>query len=76
MKTRRTPRLPAASRATRTDTPCCNNWICDDEDQYVLFSYAHNSCYRNHDETMPKLAADFLALTVTSPPYGNAIDCD
>ncbi len=31
---------------TRTD--CCGNWICDDEDQYVLFSYAHNSCYRNH----------------------------
>ena len=31
---------------TRTD--CCGNWICDDEDQYVLFSYARNSCYRNH----------------------------
>lgn len=22
--------------------------ICDDEDKYVLFSYARNSCYRNH----------------------------
>lgn len=32
---------------TRTD--CCDNWICDDEHQYVLFSYARNSCYRNHD---------------------------
>jgi hypothetical protein len=32
-----------------TKTPCCGNWICDDEDQYVLFSYARNSCYRNHD---------------------------
>ncbi len=31
-----------------TKTPCCGNWICDDEDQYVLFSYARNSCYRNH----------------------------
>jgi len=30
-------------------TPCCNKWICDDEDQYVLFSYSRNSCYRNHD---------------------------
>ena len=30
-------------------TPCCNNWICDDADTYVMFSYAHNSCYRNHD---------------------------
>jgi len=31
-----------------TKTECCGNWICDDEDQYVLFSYARNSCYRNH----------------------------
>ncbi len=31
-----------------TKTPCCGQWICDDEDQYVLFSYARNSCYRNH----------------------------
>ena len=30
-------------------TECCGNWICDDADQYILFSYAHNSCYRNHD---------------------------
>jgi len=32
-----------------TRTECCGQWICDDEDQYVLFSYAQNSCYRNHD---------------------------
>lgn len=31
-----------------TKTECCNQWICDDEDQYVMFSYARNSCYRNH----------------------------
>jgi len=31
-----------------TKTECCDRWICDDEDQYVLFSYARNSCYRNH----------------------------
>jgi len=31
---------------TRTD--CCGQWICDDEDNYVLFSYATNSCHRNH----------------------------
>ena len=31
---------------TRTD--CCGNWICDDEHTYVLFSYARNSCHRNH----------------------------
>ena len=29
-------------------TECCNQWICDDADKYVLFSYARNSCYRNH----------------------------
>jgi hypothetical protein len=31
-----------------TRTTCCGNWICDDEDKYVLFSYARNSCHRNH----------------------------
>jgi hypothetical protein len=29
-------------------TECCGQWICDDEDQYVVFSYARNSCSRNH----------------------------
>jgi hypothetical protein len=32
-----------------TKTPCCNQWICDDTSDYVMFSYANNSCYRNHD---------------------------
>jgi hypothetical protein len=31
-----------------TQTECCGRWICDDENQYVLFSYAQNSCHRNH----------------------------
>jgi hypothetical protein len=31
-----------------TKTECCNQWICDDEDKYVIFSYARNSCSRNH----------------------------
>jgi len=31
-----------------TRTECCGNWICDDEHKYVLFSYARNSCHRNH----------------------------
>jgi hypothetical protein len=30
-------------------TECCGNWICNDHDNYVLFSYARNSCARNHD---------------------------
>lgn len=33
-----------------TRTLCCDQLICDDTDEYVLFSYAHNSCYRNHDQ--------------------------
>ena len=32
-----------------TKTPCCGNWVCDDAHTYVPFSYASNSCYRNHD---------------------------
>ncbi len=31
-----------------TKTECCGNWICDDEYNYVIFSYARNSCNRNH----------------------------
>jgi hypothetical protein len=35
-------------RANLVPTPCCGQWICNDEDEYVLFSYARNSCSRNH----------------------------
>ena len=31
-----------------TRTECCGRWICDDEDRYIIFSYARNSCFRNH----------------------------
>ena len=31
-----------------TRTECCGEWICDDEDSYVIFSFARNSCHRNH----------------------------
>lgn len=31
-----------------TKTECCGQWICDDESKYVMFSYARNSCHRNH----------------------------
>jgi hypothetical protein len=45
------PRCGLCGSTTKplTRTPCCGNWICDDEDDYVLFSYATNSCHRNHD---------------------------
>ena len=54
---KRVPAVKAARRCcglcgktTRlTKTECCGHWICDDEDNYVLFSYARNSCHRNHD---------------------------
>ncbi len=29
-------------------TECCKQWICDDEENYVPFSYSRNSCHRNH----------------------------
>ena len=29
-------------------TECCGNWICDDEHKYRMFSFATNSCSRNH----------------------------
>ena len=32
-----------------TKTECCGKWICDDADEYAIFSYATNSCFRNHD---------------------------
>lgn len=31
-----------------TKTDCCGQWICDDEHKYVIFSFARNSCSRNH----------------------------
>ena len=30
-------------------TECCGNLICDDYDNYKLFSFSRNSCARNHD---------------------------
>jgi hypothetical protein len=49
--TRRAPqrRCGLCGKTTNlTRTECCGNWICDDEHDYVLFSYARNSCHRNH----------------------------
>ncbi len=43
------PKCGLCGKTTKlTKTECCDQWICDDEDKYVLFSYARNSCYRNH----------------------------
>ncbi|MBI4673309.1 MAG: hypothetical protein HY741_16785 [Chloroflexi bacterium] len=40
--------LCGSTRKRLTRTPCCHHWICDDEENYVLFSFARNSCHRNH----------------------------
>ena len=46
---REIPRCGLCGKTTKlTKTECCNQWICDDVEKYVLFSYARNSCYRNH----------------------------
>lgn len=46
------PQQPSCGLCGKTEkltkTECCDQWICDDEDEYALFSYARNSCYRNH----------------------------
>ena len=43
------PRCGLCGKARKlARTECCGQWICDDEDRYVMFSYARNSCSRNH----------------------------
>lgn len=43
------PRCGLCGKTTNlTKTPCCDQWICDDEADYVLGSFERNSCYRNH----------------------------
>jgi len=55
MKAKRTrpsntkPRCGLCGKTTKLiRTECCGQWICDDEDQYIVFSFARNSCHRNH----------------------------
>jgi SWIM/SEC-C metal-binding protein len=44
-----TPRCALCGSTTNLiRTECCGQWICDDEKNYELFSYARNSCHRNH----------------------------
>ena len=43
------PRCGLCGKTTNlTKTECCNQWICNDEANYKLFSFERNSCYRNH----------------------------
>jgi hypothetical protein len=44
--TRRCGLCGKTSNLARTE--CCGQWICDDEGNYRMFSYARNSCSRNH----------------------------
>ena len=53
-KTPRTKRAPTkrcglcGKTRNLIKTDCCDNWICDDEHKYVMFSFGRNSCSRNH----------------------------
>lgn len=40
--------LCGGTRKKVAKTWCCGNWVCGDERDYVLFSYARNICSRNH----------------------------
>jgi hypothetical protein len=37
-----------SKRGALAKTTCCSRSICDDVRSYKLFSYARNSCFRNH----------------------------
>lgn len=40
--------LCGKTKKPRQKTECCGNWICGDESDYIMFSYARNICVRNH----------------------------
>ena len=46
------PRCGLCGQSTKPlrKTECCDNWICDDWSDYQMFSFAHNSCSRNHEK--------------------------
>ncbi len=49
-KTQEKPRCGLCGKKTNLiQTDCCGNWICNDTHKYRPFSYARNSCFRNHD---------------------------
>lgn len=49
MKTITKPCCGLCGKAEKiSKTSCCGQWICNDEENYKLFSYARNSCSRNH----------------------------
>ncbi|WP_425363556.1 hypothetical protein [Candidatus Tisiphia endosymbiont of Hybos culiciformis] len=49
LETKQKCQLCGSTTKPLTTTDCCNNLLCDDAHTYVVFSYAKNSCYRNHD---------------------------
>ena len=36
------------SKSNLERTPCCGNWICNNEEEYVMFSYSRQYCNRSH----------------------------
>lgn len=40
--------LCGSTKKPRFKMECCDNWVCGDESDYVLFSYSRDICSRNH----------------------------
>lgn len=40
--------LCGKKKKPREKTDCCGNWVCDNENDYVMFSYSRDICARNH----------------------------
>ena len=40
--------LCGMTKKPRYKTECCDNWVCGDESDYVMFSYSRDICSRNH----------------------------
>jgi len=40
--------LCGKTKKPRCKTECCGNWVCGNENDYVMFSYSRAICSRNH----------------------------
>lgn len=40
--------LCGKTKKPRYKTECCDNWVCGNENDYVMFSYSRDICSRNH----------------------------
>ena len=40
--------LCGRTKKSRHKTDCCGNWVCGNENEYIMFSYSRDICSRNH----------------------------